>query len=299
MTTSENSRDTPSTTSTSNTSTPTLNSTSIPPANTNAASEAKPRGILRNRNEPTIVELGNSTRATETDAGTFDRKAVLENTKANAQLHAVGESIIKKNQTDLAQEVLHKSQKGGSEGGSKNGISSSSNGDQQKGVDNEHLKWDEANLYLTEQEKNATMKITEPKTPYQGSVGESEYYHDDECDDVPPLDDGPEGGLLLGEPEIPSSSTFDVSVENGRILKDEALLQKEAEEKAQQEQEETPEERHKRFEEMRKKHYHMKGSALHHLSATAAEDEDEEEDDDEDDEAMRQAKANALANLQK
>lgn len=28
------------------------------------------------------------------------------------------------------------------------------------------LKWDEANLYLTEQEKSAEMKIDEPKTPY-------------------------------------------------------------------------------------------------------------------------------------
>jgi protein phosphatase inhibitor 2 len=28
------------------------------------------------------------------------------------------------------------------------------------------LKWDEANLYLTEQEKTAKMKIDEPKTPY-------------------------------------------------------------------------------------------------------------------------------------
>ena len=28
------------------------------------------------------------------------------------------------------------------------------------------LKWDEANLYLTEQERTAKMKIDEPKTPY-------------------------------------------------------------------------------------------------------------------------------------
>ena len=28
------------------------------------------------------------------------------------------------------------------------------------------LKWDEANLYLAEQEKSSTMKIDEPKTPY-------------------------------------------------------------------------------------------------------------------------------------
>ncbi|KAI9676350.1 MAG: hypothetical protein M1817_000507 [Caeruleum heppii] len=31
---------------------------------------------------------------------------------------------------------------------------------------NPRLKWDEANLYLTEQEKSSTMKIDEPKTPY-------------------------------------------------------------------------------------------------------------------------------------
>lgn len=32
-----------------------------------------------------------------------------------------------------------------------------------------HLKWDEANLYLTEQEKTAKMKIDEPKTPWAPS----------------------------------------------------------------------------------------------------------------------------------
>ena len=31
---------------------------------------------------------------------------------------------------------------------------------------NPRLKWDEANLYLTEQEKSSTMRIDEPKTPY-------------------------------------------------------------------------------------------------------------------------------------
>ena len=32
--------------------------------------------------------------------------------------------------------------------------------------ENMRLRWDEANLYLTEQEKSSTMKIDEPKTPY-------------------------------------------------------------------------------------------------------------------------------------
>ncbi|EWC47419.1 hypothetical protein DRE_00387 [Drechslerella stenobrocha 248] len=34
------------------------------------------------------------------------------------------------------------------------------------GGDSPRLKWDEANLYLNEEQKSSTMKITEPKTPY-------------------------------------------------------------------------------------------------------------------------------------
>ena len=33
--------------------------------------------------------------------------------------------------------------------------------------DNMRLKWDEANLYLAEQDRGSRMKITEPKTPYE------------------------------------------------------------------------------------------------------------------------------------
>ena len=47
------------------------------------------------------------------------------------------------------------------------------------------LKWDEANLYLAEQEKSATMKITEPKTPY-------EYARDD-----PPEDEDEEEDVAI------------------------------------------------------------------------------------------------------
>ncbi|KAK6354663.1 hypothetical protein TWF696_003803 [Orbilia brochopaga] len=41
-----------------------------------------------------------------------------------------------------------------------------SNSSQPAGGDSPQLKWDEANLYLNEQQKTSTMKITEPKTPY-------------------------------------------------------------------------------------------------------------------------------------
>ena len=41
------------------------------------------------------------------------------------------------------------------------------------------LKWDEANLYLTEQEKTSTMKIDEPKTPYARRYEPSEEDEDE------------------------------------------------------------------------------------------------------------------------
>jgi protein phosphatase inhibitor 2 len=81
------------------------------------------------------------------------------------------------------------------------------------------LKWDEANLYLTEQQKSSTMKITEPKTPYARRYDPAEDPSDDEGVSVDQMQvDHPEGteesvmtgiddipGLDLGEPaeELP------------------------------------------------------------------------------------------------
>ncbi|KAI9018753.1 hypothetical protein CLU79DRAFT_760232 [Phycomyces nitens] len=58
-----------------------------------------------------------------------------------------------------------------------------------------HLKWDEANLELTEAQKDATMKVDEPKTPY------IHYNHDtDEVLNMP-ADVGYEGKDVNDEPE--------------------------------------------------------------------------------------------------
>ncbi|KAK7413724.1 hypothetical protein QQZ08_010720 [Neonectria magnoliae] len=151
------------------------------------------------------------------------------------------------------------------------------------------LKWDEANLYLTEQERSSTMKITEPKTPYAKHYDPNEDPSDDEDylahsgsrreaprpgreDDIP--------GLSLGEPEeeIPEealSAPSPARSEKSVHVEDEDSVGHSAEELAGMSPEER--EKHHKFEQLRKKHYEMKNVAqlLGH-----PEDMDEDEDDD-------------------
>ncbi|KAK9425969.1 putative Glc8 protein [Seiridium unicorne] len=143
------------------------------------------------------------------------------------------------------------------------------------------LKWDEANLYLTEQERTSTMKITEPKTPYAKHYSPSEDDDDEDLDgshsEIP--------GLSLGEPEeeVPEDdfaaagrkqSKVHVSDEDATPLHDADadMLGMTAEER----------EKHRRFEELRKKHYEM-SEAVGLLGHPEVVDEEMEDDDDDDD----------------
>lgn len=136
------------------------------------------------------------------------------------------------------------------------------------------LKWDEANLYLTEQEKNSTMKIDEPKTPYAKRYDPTEdedELHMIDADDVvvDELDQAQAGsslgkpgkakeddipGLSLGEPEedVPEREGVD---EHGRRkavhVRGEEHVGLSAEEQ----------EKHRKFEEARKRHYEMRNVA--------------------------------------
>ena len=88
------------------------------------------------------------------------------------------------------------------------------------GEPSQRLKWDEANLYLTEQERTSTMKINEPKTPYAKHYDPAEDPSDDDevehDENGVPVPVGPHGagrpparsgaeddipGFSLGEPE--------------------------------------------------------------------------------------------------
>jgi protein phosphatase inhibitor 2 len=226
----------------------------------------QPRSILKNA--PPLGSYDSISHDSGTDD--FDRTAVLENTRANAQLNDVGSTIRRVSTGE------------GSGPSRKNSFSTDSAGSQEQGPQ-DHLKWDEANLYLAEQEKNATMKITEPKTPYQGAVGDSEYYMPDEEEEnvktrdntvlnVDELD-----GFSLGEAEVSAPSRH-LAEEDRIIPSPELNLEGAKLDQAEEEMEETPEQKHKRFEVMRKSHYHMKGAVLKHPLQV---DEDDDEDEDE------------------
>ena len=157
--------------------------------------------------------------------------------------------------------------------------------------ENIRLRWDEANLYLTEQEKSSTMKINEPKTPYakryEPEEDEEEMRTLDAQDlKVDELDQVREGrrsreaeipGLDIGEPE--EDLTLTSSIEDDRIDRTRSAsgsgersgsgsLGRSGSVKGEKSvvvDDEAPDGkghdgniRHKDFEEMRKKHYEMK-----------------------------------------
>ena len=144
----------------------------------------------------------------------------------------------------------------------------------------QRLKWDEANLYLTEQERSSTMKIDEPKTPYAKHYDPAE----DPSDEDEPMDGNVKGkedeipGLSLGEPEE--------EVPEGEFAKRASKVQVDETGSGHDNEDDetagmTPEERekHRRFEQMRKKHYQMR-SVAHLLGHPEELDDMADEEDD-------------------
>ncbi|PHH65708.1 hypothetical protein CDD81_1794 [Ophiocordyceps australis] len=161
----------------------------------------------------------------------------------------------------------------------------------------QRLKWDEANLYLTEQERTSTMKIDEPKTPYAKHYDPLEDPSDDDDYDAHGHDGNALGGengaaaridrrrldedipgLDLGEPEAElPEPTSRSSSEKSVHVDDEAVAPSAEEEIAGLSPEER--EKHRRFEEMRKRHYEMKNVAQLLGHPEAIPDDDDEDVD--------------------
>ncbi|KAF2418384.1 hypothetical protein EJ08DRAFT_654324 [Tothia fuscella] len=154
------------------------------------------------------------------------------------------------------------------------------------------LKWDEANLYLTEQQRDSTMKIDEPKTPYakqydpledeeeMSSLNASELVVD-ELDAVKAKkrsreDDIP--GLDIGEPEVnaPLEQVHTPDSEK-RVMVDVDMTDEYAHGEEHPNMSAEEREKHREFELMRRKHYEMRNvkNLLGHPEDL--DDEDEEE----------------------
>lgn len=191
----------------------------------------EPKGILRNKDE---------TEPYHSNSDELDRKEVIRNTQLNS--HMNNES----SRGDKIRAQINQAKK-----------------DQGLPVDDKHAKWDEISLYKNEQERSATMKIDEPKTPYEGGFDPNgEYYQEDE--EIPDFE--------LGQ-------GAQVNYENTQSLGGGEVLKNEDEDEDEEDDEPkekplTAEERHKLFEQKRKEHYHMKADALHHK--IQIDDEDDE-----------------------
>jgi protein phosphatase inhibitor 2 len=138
---------------------------------------------------------------------------------------------------------------------------------------NSQLKWDEANLYLNEQNRDSTMKIDEPKTPYAKQYDPMEDEEEvemlnaqelqvDELDSKPKrkpkMEDIPD--FDLGEPELRARAESQTPESEKRVMVEEDAQGDDSGHHGELPPNATQEERekHRKFEEMRKKHYEMR-----------------------------------------
>lgn len=219
---------------------------------TSNAEGVEPHGILKNAPQDAKYKKEPTSELEETEAE-FDRRKVIENTRLNSRLMGLDSK-----QGELIRQRIAKTK-----------IRDKSSADAAfADLDDDHLKWDEKNIILNEQEKSATMKIDEPKTPYEGGFDpNNEYYQPDE--DLEDIDLG-EGADDLDAPAdsvevIKAEGAQLKEAELARAAADTAQLRTQAgTEEPEPDHELTPAEKHAMFEAKRKAHYHMKAEVLHH-----------------------------------
>ncbi|KAI9825740.1 MAG: hypothetical protein M1826_006924 [Phylliscum demangeonii] len=126
------------------------------PSHTSPPKAASAASILRSAASPERPPAA-ATTAAAVEAPMSDMDLTLQNTLQNAGQRRSA-SNVRPGTTSRRQSSLQGRK--GTSASADDGFASDED------EDGPRLKWDEANLYLTEQEKSSTMKITEPKTPY-------------------------------------------------------------------------------------------------------------------------------------
>ncbi|SAM07426.1 hypothetical protein [Absidia glauca] len=135
-----------------------------------------------------------------------------------------------------------------------------------------HLKWDEDNIMLTEQQKDSTMKVDEPKTPY--------IRYDAATDQVLNLPDDLGYRAKLGPEDIDDFAldggheSDRSSVSSGKKTRQVSISDDEWADSGDEEEDEQAKQRHEDFAKKRAMHYNM-GNVLHHPTKTDSDDDDE------------------------
>ncbi|KAJ1841959.1 hypothetical protein LPJ73_005949 [Coemansia sp. RSA 2703] len=114
-----------------------------------------------------------------------------------------------------------------------------------------HLRWDEDNIRITEAQKDAKMKVDEPKTPYIR-------YNPDLDADLQEMED-----LKLASDMSSRSSSVMSSPKRAQVIAPSDWASDSEDESTRAEMTEAEKAKHERFEKMRKQHYHLEGKYVH------------------------------------
>ncbi|KAJ2854867.1 hypothetical protein GGI22_004341 [Coemansia erecta] len=150
-----------------------------------------------------------------------------------------------------------------------------------------HLRWDEDNLRITEAQKDAKMKVDEPKTPY------IRYNPDLDEDDIEEMEDLK---LAPDVSSVPSSTAS--SPKRAHIIPPADWASSEGEDEGETEADKA---KHERFRKMRQKHYHLEGKYVHGDTDDFVDSDKEDESDqdamssDDNDDAGFQNRRNSRA----
>ena len=252
-------------------------------------------GVLPDEPSSSALSTSNDPRRPSMNRDLSEKELTHANTLANAGPRRSSSSNPRRGSTPGSRRQSGILLANGSRPGSSGGSGSNETGPDSMDIDGDgmndearHLKWDEANLYLTEQERGHTMKIDEPKTPYVRQydpsqdeeeiaaidasgmmVDELDLAHGAQTPDTTSESSSGTNGrqalrrgnsipdLDLGEPEEPVHERHGSEGEKRVFVSDQELQGHVPEEVPWESMNAEERRKHQEFQDMRKRHYDM------------------------------------------